>query len=169
MEEMISEKERKEIEKLLYELSNLQVMAGFLASKNLKGEDLEKVIQIDGQPVSVECEMNNIAVSFSETTKKLSKILRNPAIEKTMNKISQSNIYNREMVEPYLNQLLKEMKSVSETTKRIIDTENVKKQMRQQQEKFANEQTKLVQVVSVQQKSQVGGKIVEEKEMKISK
>lgn len=142
MDEKISEEERKEVEKLLYELSNLQVRASVLASKNAKCENLEQLVQIAGEDITVVGEMNNIMVAFSETTQKLSKLLNNPAIEKTMNKISQSNIYNREMVGPYLDQLVKEMKSVAEKTKSIIDSEKIKRQIKQEQEKQEKEEDK---------------------------
>lgn len=175
MEERFSEEERKEIEKLLYEISNLQVRASVLSSKNAKCEGLDQLIQIGGEEVTLLGELNNINVAFSETTLKLSKLLNSPAIEKTMNKISQSNVYNKEMVGPYLDQLVKEMKSVAEKTKSIIDSENIKRQIKQEQEKQERQEEqrreakKNLQTVPVKTETQKKGKKQEEKDMKISK
>ena len=178
MDERISEEERKEVEKLLYELSNLQVRASVVMSKNAKGVEFEEngfdsIIQLDGEPKTLSAELNDIVIGFSTTTQKLSKLLNSPAIEKTMNKLNQSNVYNREMVGYYLDQLAKEMKAVSEKTRSIIDSETLKIKFKEEQEKQEREEekkkSKEVRVSKTEEKPEAKPERIEKESTKLSK
>lgn len=150
MEEKYSDEEKKDIEKILYDLNNLQIRASILASKNLKDKDLDQV-EIDFETdefMSPAEQVDEISNEFSTITEKLSTKLKNKSVEKTLNKIKQCNVYNQEMVSYYLEQLIKDMKGVSEKTKSIINVEGLQNQLKQEQEKHENVKKSNLKVVA---------------------
>ena len=90
-----------------------------------------------------------------------------------MNKLNQSNVYNREMVGYYLDQLAKEMKAVSEKTRSIIDSETLKIKFKEEQEKQEREEekkkSKEIRVSKIEEKPKAKPERIEKESTKLSK